>query len=62
MKTTHNDLPIVTCPHCQAGVHLDDYYNVKTGDTFDCPRCDRTMHVTCVDHLIIVDLSTEAEE
>ena len=53
------DLPLITCPHCGEESRADDRHDVKAGDTWDCPRCGRTIHVTFVDHTIQVHLSTE---
>lgn len=61
MNTTHtNDLPMAVCPHCEETIQIDDYSGVKPGDSFECPRCTKEMHVTSVDVSIYVDLSAEA--
>ena len=56
---TISDLPLLMCPHCGEESRADDLHDVAAGDTWDCPRCERTAHVTFVDHTIQVHLSTE---
>ena len=60
MNTVWCDLPICKCPHCGNQFQWQDYYDLKAGSTTECPVCEKTIHVLCMDHTINVELSTEA--
>ena len=51
-----NDLPMVICPHCDKEFQVDDYYNFKSGDSFDCIRCDKEIFIHATDVTLSVDL------
>ena len=56
------DMPMWTCPFCSAEHQKEDYYDVKTGDEWECPSCERTVYITFVDHTIHVYISTHPDE
>lgn len=56
------DLPMWTCPFCSREHQKEDYYDVKTGDEWECPSCERTVYITFVDHTTHVHVSTEPDE
>jgi uncharacterized protein (UPF0212 family) len=59
MNRTYNDMPIANCPHCNAEQQLDDYYDLDVGDSRDCQKCNKEMHIVFVDTTINFELSTE---
>ncbi len=61
MKTTdNNSMPMVVCPHCEKEFQWDDYYELAVGDSRECPKCEKEIHVTYVDHCIFATLGTES--
>ena len=61
MAQNWSNMPMVTCPHCGEEFQLDDYYNFSVGDTFDCNKCEKEIHILQIDTIIEVCLGTEAE-
>jgi len=51
MATT-GDMPIVQCPSCFKEWQWDDYYDVHIGSERECPHCECTVIVTCVDTVV----------
>ena len=51
MATTR-DMPIVECPGCFKEWQWDDYYDVHVGSERECPHCETTVIVTCVDTVV----------
>lgn len=62
MFTFWSDAPMVTCPHCRKEFQLDDYYNLQTGDSFDCDKCEKEIFILERDTTISFKLGTEKEE
>jgi hypothetical protein len=60
--TNYNDMPSACCPHCDQSFQWDDYYDLAVGDERDCPLCEKNIHVTTVDHIMMVTLSTDKPE
>jgi len=56
------DFPMITCPHCEEEFQVDDYYDLSSGDTFDCGRCDREIHIWATDTVLSGDIKAEAEK
>ena len=62
MKTTSaNAMPMATCPHCEHVTQFDDWYDFQGGESRDCPKCEKTMHVLDVEAVMYVRLGTEPE-
>ncbi len=59
MKWTHNNLPMIVCPHCGEEYQHDDYYDIQSDDTLDCPSCEKEIHVLEVDTIIYARVGTE---
>jgi hypothetical protein len=59
MKKQWCDMPIVTCPHCGKEFQLDDYYDYKTDDSFECYKCEKPIYIHTVDMIITYELATE---
>lgn len=49
-------------PHCGKTFQKDDYYEVEDGDEWECPKCEKPIHVVSVDHITNVRLSTAKEQ
>lgn len=63
MSTTHNDMPMCECPRCGHKWQQDDWYDVKAGDDWDCPKCEATLIVADVWQIVTVELkAAEAAE
>jgi hypothetical protein len=60
-NTNYALLPTITCPHCDKVFQLNDYYDIKTGDDFDCPSCEKTIHVLSVETILEARIGTEKE-
>jgi len=61
MPTNWSDAPMITCPHCGEEFQLDDYYDLSVGNTFDCGKCEKEIHILQRDITISFCLGTEAE-
>lgn len=59
--TSANAMPMAICPHCESVMQLDDWYDFKRGESVDCPKCEKTMHVLDVEAVLYVRLGTEPE-
>lgn len=55
------DFPVIKCPHpdCQKTCQNDDYYDLKAGDYFYCPHCERKIFINQTDVTFSADLQTE---
>jgi hypothetical protein len=53
-----SSFPVVTCPHCEKEFQVDDYYDLKSGDSFDCNHCEKEIHIRQVDIIMECQLST----
>lgn len=62
MNTTYCNMPMCECPHCGHEFQWEDYYEVEHGSSRECPRCEETIHVRCVDSVMMVELATEADD
>ena len=54
--------PVVECPHCGQEFQVDDYYNLDTGDSFDCSKCEKEIHIWQMETVVEVDLRTKPEQ
>ena len=61
MTQNWSNIPMVTCPHCGEEFQLDDYYNLSCGDTFDCNKCEKEIHILEMVTVVEVCLGTEAK-
>ena len=62
MAQNWSDLPTVTCPYCGEEFQLDDYYNFSVGDTFDCNKCEKEIHILQMDIIVTCCLGTKKED
>ena len=60
-KTTWNDLPMGECPHCGHEWQIDDYYDLDNGDTLECPKCEKEIHLDAKDTTVSFRFSTHAD-
>ncbi len=51
---------MVMCPHCEGEFQVDDYYDLKVGDTFTCNHCGKEIHILFVDTVIECEVGTES--
>jgi len=51
--------PMIECPHCGKETQIDDYYDYKSGDTFECPECEKEIYVAEIDWELAADLKKE---
>lgn len=61
MPDSWSDVPMITCPHCGEEFQLDDYYNLGVGDTFDCTKCEKEIHILQVATILSFCLGTNGE-
>ena len=61
MSTIWSTMPMVTCPHCEKEFQLDDYYDYKTGDYFDCYKCDKEIYIHQMEVVMECNLGTEPD-
>ena len=54
-----NNLPMVTCPHCDKEDQWDDYYDLRAGDVRDCPNCEKEIHILELDTIITICVGAE---
>lgn len=40
---------MVECPHCGKVFQWDDYYELKVGDSRECPKCEKEVFVIATD-------------
>lgn len=52
MSTTDGYLPMCTCPNCKFEFQWDDYYDVKSGSTRDCPVCEKEIEVLSTETMV----------
>jgi len=50
---------MIECPHCGKETQIDDYYDYKSGDTFECPECEKEIYVAEIDWELAADLKKE---
>lgn len=41
--------------------HFDDWYDFKGGESRECPKCEKTMHVLDIEAVMYVRLGSEPE-
>lgn len=51
--------PMVTCPHCDKEFQMDDYYDIKSGDTRICHLCEKEIHVSEVEQVLTARFTKE---
>lgn len=61
MDYTWSDMPMVRCPHCEKEFQLDDYWDYFTGDTFDCVKCEKEIHILEMETILSFRLGTESQ-
>jgi len=61
MNRIWGSFPVVECPHCGKQFQVDDYYNLKAEDTFDCHECEKEIHVLMTETVIECELGTKPE-
>ncbi len=54
-------MPMVECPGCGHKWQYDDYYRLESGDTFDCPGCEKEIEIAQMDVVTEVDLKVKGE-
>jgi len=59
MTTIWSAMPMVTCPHCKKEFQVDDYYNLHTGDSFECNHCEKEIYIHSLDTIIECNLGTD---
>lgn len=52
--------PMVECPHCGKEFQADDYYDLKSGDTITCQKCEKEIFVDDVDTVMTARFSASA--
>ena len=55
------DMPMITCPHCEKEFQLDDYYDYSIGDTFDCYKCEKEIHIQQIEMIMSVRIGTSKD-
>jgi len=55
------DFPMIECPHCKQEFQVDDYYNLEAGDSFDCGKCEKEIHIWATDITLSGDIQSEPE-
>ena len=56
------DFPMITCPHCGEEFQVDDYYGLRSGDSFDCPNCEKEIHIWATDTTLSGDIQSQREK
>lgn len=56
------NFPMVTCPHCGEEFQMDDYYDLSSGDSFYCGRCEEEIFIWATDTTLSGDLHAKPEE
>ena len=59
---TWQEFPMIICPHCDETFQMDDYYNLKSGDSFYCQGCNKEIYVWATDVTISGDLHEKPEK
>ena len=60
MNTIYSSFPMVRCPHCEKEFQVDDYYNFKIDDSFDCAHCEKEIFIHFLDTVIECQLGTKS--
>lgn len=55
------DFPMITCPHCNKEFQVDDYYGIKSGDSFYCHYCEKEIYVWQTDLTLSGDIHSFPE-
>ena len=53
------DFPMITCPHCDEEFQVDDYYDLKTGDTFTCAKCEKEIYIWQTETILSGDIQAK---
>ena len=58
------EFPMITYPHCKKRLQVesDHYYDFKAGDTFECPKCEKTIHIWQTDWTLSADIQVSPEK
>ena len=59
MSTLYTTFPMVRCPHCEKEFQVDDYYDLKIDDSFDCAHCEKEIYIHFLDTIIECELGTD---
>ena len=56
------NFPMIECPHCGKEIQVDDYYDLKGGDSFYCKNCEGEIYVWATDVTISGDIHGTKEQ
>jgi len=59
MPKIWSSFPVVTCPHCKKEFQVEDYYDLKVDDSFECVHCEKEIYIYCLDTIMECQLSTK---
>lgn len=54
-------LPMVTCPHCGRQIQVNDYYDLSSGDSFTCAKCEKEIFIWGRDTVVSIDVHIAPE-
>ena len=52
MPETFNEMPFGECPYCGHQWQMDDWYDLDSGDSWMCPKCEREFTIASVDTMV----------
>jgi hypothetical protein len=47
------------CPHCEKEFQVDDYYDLKVDDSFECNYCEKEIYIYDLETVMECQLSTK---
>ena len=61
MKKIWCSFPVVQCPHCGESFQVDDYYDLKKGDSITCHECEKEVYILMTETIIECELGTKID-
>ena len=56
------ELPVISCPHCEQDTQIEEYYNLRPGSDVECGRCGKIIYIIAVETQVYADIRTAPDE